>query len=142
MSASLPARVTVVEVGPRDGLQNISQPVDVATKARFVDALSDAGLSVIEVGAFVSARAVPQMKDTAEVFARIRKKEGVRYVYRPVRPRKRAGRSAFNRVLDTFFDGSLEKALATHLADPKSELDEQQVQRLTKLIQEAREKGD
>ena len=70
------------------------------------------------------------------------RKEGVRYLYRSIRPRRRAGRSAFNRVLDTFFDGSLEKALAAHLADPKSELNKEQVQRLTKLIQEAREKGD
>ena len=69
----LPARVRIVEVGPRDGLQNERAPVDTATKAALVDALSAAGLPVIEVGAFVSPRWVPQMADTAEVFRSIRR---------------------------------------------------------------------
>ena len=75
----LPAHVRIVEVGPRDGLQNEAAPVDTATKVALVDALSDAGLPVIEVGAFVSARWVPQMADTADVFRRIRQRAGVQY---------------------------------------------------------------
>jgi hydroxymethylglutaryl-CoA lyase len=75
----LPARVRIVEVGPRDGLQNERAPVGTATKVALVDALSEAGLPVIEVGAFVSPRWVPQMADTAEVFRGIRQLPGVRY---------------------------------------------------------------
>jgi hydroxymethylglutaryl-CoA lyase len=75
----LPAFVRLVEVGPRDGLQNEKTPVSVADRVRFIDMLSDSGLPVIEVGAFVSAKKVPQMADTAKVFAAIRKKPGVSY---------------------------------------------------------------
>ena len=65
----LPSQVRIVEVGPRDGLQNERAPVDTATKVALVDALTAAGLPVIEVGAFVSPRWVPQMADTTEVFS-------------------------------------------------------------------------
>src|SRR5437764_1594096 len=75
----LPARVRVVEVGPRDGLQNISAMVPTAVKVRFVDLLSAAGLPVIEVTSFVSPRAVPQLADAAEVFRAITKRRGTRY---------------------------------------------------------------
>src|SRR5437764_2077264 len=75
----LPARVRVVEVGPRDGLQNISATVPTAVKVRFVDLLSAAGLPVIEVTSFVSPRAVPQLADAAEVFTAITKRPGTRY---------------------------------------------------------------
>jgi len=75
----LPARVRVVEVGPRDGLQNIGQTVPSEVKARFVDMLSAAGLPVVEVTSFVSPRAVPQLADAAEVFAAITKRPGARY---------------------------------------------------------------
>jgi hydroxymethylglutaryl-CoA lyase len=71
--------VTLVEVGPRDGLQNEAAQVPAADKARFVDLLSAAGLPVIEAGAFVSPRWVPQMSDSAEVFAAITRRPGVRY---------------------------------------------------------------
>ena len=64
-----PARVTIVEVGPRDGLQNEAARVATADKIAFVDRLSSAGLPVIEVSAFVSPKWVPQMADAAEVFA-------------------------------------------------------------------------
>ena len=74
-----PARVTVVEVGPRDGLQNEPASIPTAVKVAFVDALSDAGLPVIEVSAFVSPKWVPQMADAAEVFTSIRKRPGTRY---------------------------------------------------------------
>jgi isopropylmalate/homocitrate/citramalate synthase len=75
----LPPRVTVVEVGPRDGLQNEAQRVSTGDKIAFVDALSAAGLPVIEVSAFVSPTWVPQMGDAAEVCAGIRRDPRVRY---------------------------------------------------------------
>ncbi|MDQ0703191.1 hydroxymethylglutaryl-CoA lyase [Pseudomonas sp. W3I7] len=76
---SLPSFVRLVEVGPRDGLQNEAQPISVADKVQLVDALSAAGLSYIEVGSFVSPKWVPQMAGSAEVFAQIQRKPGVTY---------------------------------------------------------------
>lgn len=76
---SLPEKVRLVEVGPRDGLQNEAQPISVADKVRLVDDLSDAGLAYIEVGSFVSPKWVPQMAGSSEVFAGIRQREGVTY---------------------------------------------------------------
>ncbi|MFV9651817.1 MULTISPECIES: hydroxymethylglutaryl-CoA lyase [Pseudomonas] len=76
---SLPSHVRLVEVGPRDGLQNEAQPISVADKVRLVDALSAAGLSYIEVGSFVSPKWVPQMAGSADVFAQIQRKPGVTY---------------------------------------------------------------
>ena len=75
----LPRRVQLVEVGPRDGLQNEAAPVSTSEKIAFVNRLADAGHSVIEVSAFVSPKWVPQMADAAEVFAGITRKPGVRY---------------------------------------------------------------
>ncbi|HEY0287807.1 MAG TPA: hydroxymethylglutaryl-CoA lyase, partial [Pseudomonas sp.] len=75
----LPQHVRLVEVGPRDGLQNEPTPISVADKVSLVDALTDAGLSYIEVGSFVSPKWVPQMAGTAEVFAQIQRKPGVIY---------------------------------------------------------------
>lgn len=76
---SLPSHVRLVEVGPRDGLQNEAQPISVADKVQLVDALSATGLSYIEVGSFVSPKWVPQMAGSAEVFAQIQRKPGVTY---------------------------------------------------------------
>jgi hydroxymethylglutaryl-CoA lyase len=75
----LPERVTVYEVGPRDGLQNESETLPVEVRVDFVDRLSESGLPAIEVGSFVSSKAVPQLADTEQVFRRIRKASGVRY---------------------------------------------------------------
>jgi hydroxymethylglutaryl-CoA lyase len=75
----LPERVGVYEVGPRDGLQNEAQTLPVAVRAEFVDRLTDAGLPAIEVGSFVSPKAVPQLADTAELYRRIHRTSGVRY---------------------------------------------------------------
>ncbi|WP_455232937.1 hydroxymethylglutaryl-CoA lyase [Geopseudomonas aromaticivorans] len=75
----LPQHVRLVEVGPRDGLQNEKQPISVADKVRLVDDLSAAGLEYIEVGSFVSPKWVPQMAGSAEVFAQIQHKPGVTY---------------------------------------------------------------
>jgi len=72
-------RVTIVEVGPRDGLQNEHAQVATADKIEFVNRLSAARLPVIEVGAFVSPKWVPQMADAAEVFAGIMRAPGIRY---------------------------------------------------------------
>ena len=67
--------------------------------------------------------------------------EGQTYVYRPSRPRTVAARSAFRRVLETFFDGSLEKAVAMHLGDAATELSPEELARLAELIRQARNKG-
>ncbi len=72
-------RVTLLEVGPRDGLQNEAQPVPADLKVALVERLQAAGLSQIEVTSFVSPRWVPQMADAAEVMARIQRQPGVRY---------------------------------------------------------------
>jgi hydroxymethylglutaryl-CoA lyase len=74
-----PAQVRVVEVSPRDGLQNEPVTVDVATKAALIEALAAAGLGVIECGSFVSPKRVPQMANTAEVLAAIQRTPGVVY---------------------------------------------------------------
>jgi len=76
---ALPQHVRLVEVGPRDGLQNEKQPISVADKVRLVDDLSAAGLEYVEVGSFVSPKWVPQMAGSAEVFAQIQQKAGVTY---------------------------------------------------------------
>ncbi len=76
---NLPGQVRLVEVGPRDGLQNEKQPISVADKVRLVDDLSAAGLGYIEVGSFVSPKWVPQMAGSAEVFAQIQQRPGVTY---------------------------------------------------------------
>ena len=75
----MPPRVTVVEVGPRDGLQNERAQIATPDKIAFVDRLSEAGHTVIEVSAFVSPKWVPQMGDASAVFAGISKRPGVRY---------------------------------------------------------------
>ena len=76
---TLPTRVRMVEVGPRDGLQNEPQTIPVATRIAFIDHLSAAGLPAVEVGSFVSPRWVPQMADTAAVLAGIHQHPGVDY---------------------------------------------------------------
>jgi hydroxymethylglutaryl-CoA lyase len=74
-----PSRVTVVEVGPRDGLQNESAAISTEDKIAFVDRLTQAGLPVIEVSAFVSPKWVPQMADASDVFAGITRRPHTRY---------------------------------------------------------------
>ncbi len=75
----LPERVTVYEVGPRDGLQNEAQTLSLDVRAAFIDRLTEAGLPAIEVGSFVSPKAVPQLADTEELYRRIHPASGVRY---------------------------------------------------------------
>jgi hydroxymethylglutaryl-CoA lyase len=75
----LPTKVKLVDVGPRDGLQNEKAQVPAAVKIELVHRLQDAGLTEIEVTSYVSPKWVPQMADNAEVMAGIRRKPGVRY---------------------------------------------------------------
>jgi hydroxymethylglutaryl-CoA lyase len=76
---SLPTQVKLVDVGPRDGLQNEKQTVPAEVKIELVHRLQDAGLEAIEVTSFVSPKWVPQMADNAQVMAGIQRKPGVRY---------------------------------------------------------------
>jgi len=76
---SRPARVRIVEVGPREGLQNEPGIVPFSAKVALIEALADAGVTTIEAGSFVSPKWVPQMADTAQVLAAIRPRAGVRY---------------------------------------------------------------
>ncbi|WP_029879609.1 hydroxymethylglutaryl-CoA lyase [Simiduia agarivorans] len=75
----LPKYVKIVEVGPRDGLQNEKQPIETTDKIALVNALADAGLQVIESGSFVNPKWVPQMAGSEAVFAGIQRKAGVSY---------------------------------------------------------------
>jgi hydroxymethylglutaryl-CoA lyase len=76
---TFPTHVTLVDVGPRDGLQNEAQPVAAADKIELVHRLQAAGLREIEVTSFVSPKWVPQMADNAQVMAGIQRQPGVRY---------------------------------------------------------------
>lgn len=75
----LPERVTVYEVGPRDGLQNEARQIPTADKIAFIDALSDSGLRAIEITSFVSPKWIPQLADAADVARGIRRDDGIRY---------------------------------------------------------------
>ena len=77
---AIPRRVTIVEVGPRDGLQNEKIEIPTDVKVRFIDALTDAGLPVIEATSFVSPKSIPQLADAEDVMRRIKRKPGVRYL--------------------------------------------------------------
>jgi hydroxymethylglutaryl-CoA lyase len=76
---ALPESVRIVEVGPRDGLQNEPGEVPTAAKIELIDRLSETGLRTIEATSFVSPRAIPQLADAAEVMAGIRRRDGVAY---------------------------------------------------------------
>jgi len=76
---TLPTSVTLVEMGPRDGLQNESAQISVATKLQLIDDLAAAGIRVIETGSFVNPKWIPQMADSAEVFQSLQRRPGVRY---------------------------------------------------------------
>ena len=76
---AFPSRVKIVDVGPRDGLQNEVQLVSTEIKVRLIEGLAEAGLPVVEATSFVSPKWVPQMADAAEVMARIQRRPGVSY---------------------------------------------------------------
>jgi hydroxymethylglutaryl-CoA lyase len=77
--AGLPERVSLVEVGPRDGLQNEKTPLALEHKLELIEGLADAGLRTIEAGSFVSPRWVPQMADSEAVFTALKRRDGVAY---------------------------------------------------------------
>jgi len=77
---TLPERVKICEVGPRDGLQNESTLVSVEDKIHYIDMLSDANAPIVEATSFVSPKAIPQLADADEVFRRIAKRPGVTYL--------------------------------------------------------------
>ena len=79
MPSALPKRVAIVEVGPRDGLQNEKTPIATDVRVELCDRLTAAGFPNVEAGSFVSPKWVPQMGDNAEVFKAVRKKEGIAY---------------------------------------------------------------
>jgi hydroxymethylglutaryl-CoA lyase len=79
MKSVFPDEIRIVEVGPRDGLQNESSIVSVEAKVKLIEALTGAGLNTVEAGSFVSPKWVPQMADTAEVLARIERVSDVSY---------------------------------------------------------------
>lgn len=76
---SYPKRVKMVEVGPRDGLQNEKKAVSTDIRIELIERLADAGLPAVEAGSFVSPKWVPQMADTGEVMQRVRRRDGVSY---------------------------------------------------------------
>jgi hydroxymethylglutaryl-CoA lyase len=79
MTSKSPESVKIVEVGPRDGLQNEKSVISAADKIKFIDLLSDTGLKTIEATSFVSPKWIPQLADADEVYKGIRKKAGVSY---------------------------------------------------------------
>ena len=95
---SLPERVTVIEVGPRDGLQSLDHWVDTDKKVAMVDRLSDAGFPVIEVTSFTHPKVVPHLRDAEEVLARIKRRPGT--VYRALVPNKRGALRAVETDID------------------------------------------
>jgi hydroxymethylglutaryl-CoA lyase len=78
-TARVPSRVTVYEVGPRDGLQNEARPIATADKVAFIDGLSATGLQHIEITSFVNPKWIPQLADAAQVAGAIQRRDGVSY---------------------------------------------------------------
>jgi hydroxymethylglutaryl-CoA lyase len=107
---NLPQRVTICEVGARDGLQNIADFIATEDKVRLLDALSETGLPYIEVSSFVSPRAVPQLADAEEVASRIRRRPGVSYL--ALVPNARGAQRAIQHHLDGW--GVFVSASETH----------------------------
>jgi hydroxymethylglutaryl-CoA lyase len=89
---TLPRKIVVAEVGPRDGLQSLPRWIETGDKVRMIDRLTDLGLPVIEVSSFAHPKVVPHLRDAEEVFARIRRKPGV--VYRGLVPNARGAHRA------------------------------------------------
>ena len=98
MTLTLPEKIVVAEVGPRDGLQSFSRWIDTDTKIRMIDRLSDLGLPVVEVSSFAHPKVVPHLRDAEEVFARIRRRPGT--VYRALVPNVRGAQRAASAGVD------------------------------------------
>ena len=95
---SIPQRVTVVEVGPRDGLQSLDHWLETDIKVAIIDRLSEAGFPVIEVTSFAHPQKVPMLVDAEEVLARIKRRPGT--VYRALVPNKRGALRAAETDID------------------------------------------
>lgn len=95
---SLPKKVTVVEVGPRDGLQSLDKWLDTDSKVAMIDRLSDAGYPVIEATSFTHPKVVPMLRDAEAVLERIRRRPGT--VYRALVPNKRGALRAVETSID------------------------------------------
>jgi len=132
-----PARVTVVEVGPRDGLQNEATTLPAGTRIALVDRLAAAGLPVVEAGAFVSPKWVPQMAGSAAVLAGITPRPGVRYpVLVPNLKGLAAARAAGARAIAVFAAASDSFSRRNINASVAESLD-----RLASVVAEARDAG-
>lgn len=124
----LPSAVTVVEVGPRDGLQNEAKPVATESKLGFVHDLADAGLRTIEVSSFVRPDRVPQLADAAELFRSLRPKVGVRYLALVPNPKGLEHALAagcrdiavFTAASETFNRRNINRSIAESLADVRA----------------------
>jgi hydroxymethylglutaryl-CoA lyase len=99
---SLPQQVRIVEVGPRDGLQNEKTPISVADRIAFIERLIGAGVSIVEVGAFVSPKAVPQMVGSAEVLHGVSHLPGEFHVLVPNEKGYEASQAAGAKVIAVF----------------------------------------
>jgi hydroxymethylglutaryl-CoA lyase len=131
LTGTLPARVRIVEVGPRDGLQNESAHVPTDAKVAFIEALAEAGLPVVEATSFVSPTAVPQLADADEVLPRVHRRPDVRYPVlvpnmRGLERAERAGADAvavFTAASDEFTEKNIGMSIAESLAAFESVLD-------------------
>jgi isopropylmalate/homocitrate/citramalate synthase len=125
------AEVRIVEVGPRDGLQNERTHIPTADKIHFVDLLSDAGFSWIEVTSFVHPKAVPQMADADEVLRAIHRRPGTRYVALVPNPRGLARAMAaelkdvalFVAATESFSRANINRSIAQSLEDARAVID-------------------
>jgi len=123
--------VRIVEVGPRDGLQNEKARVSTDDKVRFVDLLSDAGFGWIEVTSFVHPNAVPQMADAEDVLRRIHKRPGTRYVALVPNPRGLARAlqaelkdiALFVAATESFSRANINRSIAQSLEDSRAVID-------------------
>lgn len=132
-----PRKVKIVDVGPRDGLQNEKGTIALADKIRLVESLADCGLPMVETGSFVSPKWVPQMADSAQVFKGIRRKTGV--VYSALTPNMQG----FNAALEA---GADEVAIFAAASERFSQKNincsiEESLQRFAPLMEAARDKG-
>lgn len=127
----MPAEVRIVEVGPRDGLQNEKARISTEDKIRFVDLLSDAGFGWIEVTSFVHPNAVPQMADADEVLRRIHKRPGTRYVALVPNPRgltraiqaELKDLALFVAATESFSRANINRSIAQSLEDAQAVFD-------------------
>jgi isopropylmalate/homocitrate/citramalate synthase len=128
MDTARPKQVRIVEVGPRDGLQNEAARISTEAKVHFIDLLSAAGFPWIEVTSFVHPRAVPQMADADAVVAAIQKQPGVRYVALVPNPRGLARALAagvqdialFVAATESFSRANINRSIAESLDDARS----------------------